>query len=64
MAKKILTEKEKIEKFIQWLKNQKESASDSASGGGSSWNWACAEVTGKIYNKAKRFFKEDLNQTK
>ena len=62
MVKKVLTDREKIEKFIKWLKEQKESANGTASGGSSSWNWAYVEACEKIYRKAKVVFKEDLKK--
>ena len=56
--KKELTPEEKIKKFINWLKNEKQSANGTASGGGSSWNWAYAEAMEKVYNKARKMFIE------
>jgi hypothetical protein len=54
--KKILTDKEKQQKFLKWIKDQKESANGTASGGGSSWNWAYSEAMDKVYNKARSLF--------
>jgi hypothetical protein len=51
--KKILSDKEKQEKFLKWLNNQISEPIGSAS----SWNWAYFEAMEKVYKKAKIIFK-------
>lgn len=53
-----MTDKEKIEKFLFWLKDEKQDVNDSALGSASSWNHGRADLIDKIYRKAKRIFSE------
>ena len=55
--KKELTDKEKIDKFLRWLKKTKDTYGLRAEGGGSSWNWSRFETMETILNKAKEVLK-------
>ena len=55
--KKILTEQQKIDKFLIWLKDCQDNMRNVASGGSSSWNWGQVEAVEKIYRKSKIIFK-------
>ncbi len=57
-AKTPLTDKEKIDKFMQWLKSERKGANDSALGSGSSWNHAYSGAFDDVYNKARKVFIE------
>ncbi len=58
MAKKILTDKEKIDEFLKWMKSEKQSAESKSCGSGSSWNWAFTEAMSKVYKKSHSIFIE------
>jgi hypothetical protein len=54
MAKKQKKRKTKKDIFLEWLKEEKQDASASACGSGSSWNHAFSQALNMVYRKANK----------